>query len=165
MRAMVDEVLVVDAGSTDRSAERAAERERVRVISAPGTTIQARLNLGLEQARNEYVLLLNSDAFVDPQTPERLAEILEQRPQVGASGASLRFEDGSPQDSGDRYKTLLRHIVAAVPGGRRLPGSRSPCPEVSGGRDGHVAAAVLRGHPSLSLARDRRLGRAVHVLL
>jgi GT2 family glycosyltransferase len=128
----IDEVLVVDAGSTDRSDERAAEQARVRVISAPRTTLQARLNLGLEEARNEYVLLLNSDAFVDPRTPERLAEVLERRSQVGASGASLRFEDGAPQDSGDRYKTLARHVISAAPGGRLLPGRGAPAPKSAG---------------------------------
>jgi N-acetylglucosaminyl-diphospho-decaprenol L-rhamnosyltransferase len=131
-QAEVDEVLVVDAGSTDGSAQRAAERELVRVISAPGTSIQARLNLSLEEARNEYVLLLNSDAFVDPQTPAKLVEVLDQRPEVGASGACLRFEDGSPQKSSDRYKTLLRETLAALPGGRRFTGFGRPDPKAHG---------------------------------
>jgi GT2 family glycosyltransferase len=133
---IVEEVLVVDAGSDDGSDERAASRERVRVISAPGTSIQARLNLSLEQARNEYVLLLNSDAFVDARTPVKLAEVLDERPDIAASGALLRFEDGSPQKSGDRYKTLLWETLALLPGGRtlrrRVMGPGLPVPKPDG---------------------------------
>ena len=128
----VDEVLVADAGSTDGSAQRAAERKRVRVISAPGTSIQARLNLCLEEARNEYVLLLNSDAFVDPQTPAKLAEVLEQRQDVGASGAWLRSEDGSHQKSADQYKTLLREVLTVLPGAGRFAGPGPPDPKPDG---------------------------------
>lgn len=128
----VEEVLVVDAGSTDGSAERAAARDRVRVISAPGTGIQARLNLGVEEAGNDHVLLLNSDAFVDPGTPRKLAEVLEDGPRMAVSGARLRFEDGAPQKSGDAYKTLSRLVAGAIPGPIRPPGRRPAEPRPAG---------------------------------
>jgi len=143
----VAEVLVADAGSTDGSAERAAARERVRVISAPGTSIQARLNLGVEEAENDYLLLLNSDAFVDPGTPAKLAEVLEGRPRVAVSGACLRFEDGSPQKSADSYKTLSRLLAGAIPGGSLLP-RRGPPDRKPAGTDAvtwlPLCCAVLR---------------------
>jgi GT2 family glycosyltransferase len=128
----VEEVLVMDAGSSDGSAARAGSREGVRVISRPGMGLPARQNLGMEEARNEHVLLLNSDAFVDPETPARLAAVLDQRPGVGATGAHLRFDDGSEQRSADRYKTLLRHTFSALPGSRLLPGRRPVSPKSAG---------------------------------
>lgn len=127
----VDEVLVLDAGSTDGSDRRAAAREGVRVLTLPGTGIQARLNRGVEEARNDLVVLLNSDAFVDPGTPRKLAELLEERPGAGASGARLRSEDGSSQKSGDRYKTLLQHTITTLPGSRLIT-RRPPSPKASG---------------------------------
>ena len=58
--------------------------------------------------------------------------MLEQRPDVGASGARLRFEDGSPQKSADQYKTLLREILTALPGGGRFAGPGPPDPKPDG---------------------------------
>jgi len=128
----IDEVLVMDGGSTDGSDERAAEREGVRVISLPGTSIQARQNAGMEEARNSHVLLLNSDAFVDPETPRRLLEVIADRPDIALVGASLRSENGKPQKSGGQYKTLGRQILIAIPGGPWLAPRDVPSPKATG---------------------------------
>jgi N-acetylglucosaminyl-diphospho-decaprenol L-rhamnosyltransferase len=103
----VDEVLILDGGSTDGALEPAAGRRGVRVLRRPGTTLARRINLGVREARNEIVLLLDDDAFVDPRTPSRLAEALKQRPRMAAVGAHLRFEDGRAQKSGALHRTLL----------------------------------------------------------
>lgn len=110
----VGEILVLDAGSSDGSDERARRRTGVTVLDRPGTTIMERLNLGMREAKSDLCLLLNSDAFVDPQTPRLLAERLLADPGLGAVGASLRYEDGSPQKSGDACKTLGRLTLKAA---------------------------------------------------
>jgi N-acetylglucosaminyl-diphospho-decaprenol L-rhamnosyltransferase len=116
----VDDVVVLDGGSTDGTPERAAARERVRVRALPGTSVQSRINRGVAEARNEAVLLLNDDAFVDPRTPGLLGAVVAERPSVAAVGAALRWEDGSEQRSVGRYRTLWSEIVVAMPGGRVL---------------------------------------------
>lgn len=122
----VAETIVLDGGSTDGSDERAASRAGVRVLKLPGTGFQDRLNRGMGEARSEYGLLLNSDAFVDPQTPLTLARRLDENPQLGAVGASLRYDDGRPQKSGGSYKTIGRLSLKAL--GVPMPG-RAPTPE------------------------------------
>jgi N-acetylglucosaminyl-diphospho-decaprenol L-rhamnosyltransferase len=102
----VDDVTVLDGGSSDGTDERAARWRGVRVVRMEGTNVGRRLNEGVAQARHELVLLLNDDAFVDPDTPARLAEVMLERPRVGAAGARLRYEDGREQRSAGRYKTL-----------------------------------------------------------
>jgi N-acetylglucosaminyl-diphospho-decaprenol L-rhamnosyltransferase len=114
----VDEVLVLDAGSTDGSPVRAALRPSVRVLTMAGTSVQSRINRGVVEAGNEAVLLLNDDAFVDAETPRLLAEVMLARPRVGAVGAGLRWEDGSPQKSVGRYRTLWNETLTALPAGR-----------------------------------------------
>lgn len=110
----VDEVIVLDGGSSDGTEDRAARWPGVRVVRLEGTTVPRRLNEGVAQARNELVLLLNDDAFVDPETPARLAEVILERPRVGAAGARLRYEDGREQRSAGRYVTLAGATLAAL---------------------------------------------------
>lgn len=110
----VDEVIVLDGGSNDGTDERAARWPGVRMVQMAGTVVGRRLNEGVAQARNELVLLLNDDAFVDSDTPLRLAEIIIERPQVGAAGARLRYGDGREQRSAGRYKTLADVTLTAL---------------------------------------------------
>jgi N-acetylglucosaminyl-diphospho-decaprenol L-rhamnosyltransferase len=110
----VDEVLVLDGGSSDGAPERVAERPGVRVLCRPDTSMDSRVNLGFREARNEMVLLLNDDAFVDPETPRRLAEAIREQPSVAAVGAHLRFEDGREQKSGSSYRTLLHETLMTL---------------------------------------------------
>jgi N-acetylglucosaminyl-diphospho-decaprenol L-rhamnosyltransferase len=115
---VVDDVIVLDGGSNDGTDERAARRPGVRVVRMEGTNFSRRLNQGVGQARHELVLVLNDDAFVDPETPARLANVLRERPRVGVAGARLRYEDGSDQRSAGRYKTLMGVILGVLSLGR-----------------------------------------------
>jgi N-acetylglucosaminyl-diphospho-decaprenol L-rhamnosyltransferase len=110
----VDEVIVLDGGSTDGTEERAAARSGVRAVRREGTHIGQRLNEGVRMARNDFVLFLNDDAFVDPETPARLVEVMRDRPRTAAAGARLRFGDGREQRSGGRYRTLGDSTLTAL---------------------------------------------------
>jgi len=110
----VDELIVLDGGSSDGAPQRAAAFDGVRVVVEPSLGPHERLNLGLREARGERVLILNDDAFVDPGTVARLASVLAARPSVALAGASLRGLDGAPQKSGGPVRTLgaeLRWVV------------------------------------------------------
>ena len=101
----VDEVLVLDGGSDDGTPER-AEALGASVHRMPGTGPSARINVGVRLAEHDLVLLLDDDAFVDPETPARMADAMAERPELGAVGAALRAGDGTEARSTRACKTL-----------------------------------------------------------
>lgn len=77
------------------------ENPAIRVITYEGEFNYSRINnLGVAQAKGEYVLLLNNDTSVI--TPDWIEELLmyAQRSDVGAVGAKLYYEDRTIQHAG-----------------------------------------------------------------
>lgn len=77
------------------------ENPAIRVITYEGEFNYSRINnLGVSQAKGEYVLLLNNDTAVI--TPDWIEELLmyAQRNDVGAVGAKLYYEDRTIQHAG-----------------------------------------------------------------
>ena len=75
--------------------------EQIRVLSAPGPFNLSRLNnLGVAQARGEFVLLLNNDTAV--LQADWLTQMVRHglREGVGAVGARLLYPDGTLQHAG-----------------------------------------------------------------
>ena len=102
---------MVDNDSTDGSVE------AIEQAALPGVQVIANLkNLGFGAANNqamwlargEYLLLLNSDAFLDAGALQVLMEYLRSHPEVGAVGPRLRYADGTPQASCYRFPTPVR---------------------------------------------------------
>ena len=95
------EVWVVDNASSDGSAEAIREAfPLVRLIENPRNAgFGAANNLALRQATGEFLLLLNSDAFVHPGAVSALSEFLRDHPRVGAAGPRLLNRDGTVQQS------------------------------------------------------------------
>jgi hypothetical protein len=78
-------------------------------------------NLGLYALRACYILLLNNDAVVEPQTFARLVGFMDTTPRAGACGPRLNWPDGTAQPfshGGDPTPLyLLRRALAQRSGG------------------------------------------------
>jgi cytochrome P450/GT2 family glycosyltransferase len=104
------ELVVVDDGSTDRSAEIAGSRG-ARLTSTKGRAGPgAARNTGVDLARGECVLFLDSDCAVHPDTLERVVSLLRADERVDAVFGSY---DDEPAARGivSRYRNLLHHWV------------------------------------------------------
>jgi GT2 family glycosyltransferase len=102
---MESEIWVVDNASKDGSAEAVRERfAGVRVIENPiNAGFGAANNLAMKQATGKYLLLINSDAFVEADAVARMIRIIEQDKHIGVVGPRLLNADGSLQRSVYRF--------------------------------------------------------------
>lgn len=91
------EVIVIDNASTDGSADRIAhEFPEVRLIRSKDNLGFAKANnVAAEQARGEFVLLLNPDTVILDNAIDRLVDFASEHPDAGIWGGRTVFEDGS----------------------------------------------------------------------
>ncbi|MEX0673994.1 MAG: glycosyltransferase, partial [Gaiellaceae bacterium] len=109
----VADVAVVDDGSTDGSDEEAAARG-ARVLRSRGRGFAAAVNHGVAATDAPYVLILNSDAFLRPETPGLLAAALDDDPGLGAVAAALEDESGRRTSTLGRDLTLVHALRNAL---------------------------------------------------
>lgn len=118
------EHLVVDNGSTDASlaALRSAvgDDPRLRILENGANLGFAKAtNRGLAEARGEWLLLLNPDCVVQPDTIARMHEAMRDHPGAGLAGCLLLNPDGTEQ-AGCRRETPTpgKALVRALSLGR-----------------------------------------------
>jgi hypothetical protein len=102
------EVIVVDAGSTDGSAELVRSEFPTALLIARDENLgySRGNNLGLAQARGRYLFVLNPDTVVQPGSLDAMRAYLDAHPDVGVVGPQLLFPDGSVQPTRRRFPTL-----------------------------------------------------------
>lgn len=90
------EIVVVDNASTDGSAERIEKEIRgiILIKSRDNLGWAGGTNLGVRDALKrgaDYVLLLNADAFVEPDAIEKMVAKAESSPDIGLVSAALYY--------------------------------------------------------------------------
>lgn len=107
------DLLVVDDGSTDRTRQIAdayrMARRRVRVLAHPdggNHGMSATRNLGLSQARGEFIAFLDADDVWVPEKLEQQVAILRAQPDVGLVYGRARIWRSWCGDGDDFYYDL-----------------------------------------------------------
>ena len=101
--------VVVDNGSTDGTVAFVRERfPDVNVLEQENRGLAAGWNMGIAQTSGDYVLLLNSDAWLDEGSLDALVAYADAHPDVAVVGPRLRNPDGTLQRSVRGFPTLWR---------------------------------------------------------
>lgn len=125
-RRAVDELIVVDNGSGDGSVD------RLGALVPPLTLLAVSANLGFSGGHNvgireairlgaDRVLLVNSDALVEPDCVERLEDALGCRADAGIAGPLLlaAADPSSVTSAGIRYSPASGRVRSEAVGARR----------------------------------------------
>lgn len=120
------QVIVVDNASTDGSAQVFKTRYPwVELIESPHNIGFGRANnLALPRVRGRYVLLLNTDAFVAPDTLDKTLTYMECHPDCGVLGVRLVGRDGELQPSCRYFPTPWNTFLTRTGLHRWLPHGR-----------------------------------------
>jgi GT2 family glycosyltransferase len=138
------EILIVDNHSSDGSAEMVeSEFPQVRLIrSEVNLGFGAANNVALEQARGKYFVLLNSDAFFEPNALKLAIKHMDETPGCGLGGGLLVGRDGSWQPSARTFHSVPGDLIVMTGLAAKFPESK-----LFGGfdrtwADGNEAASV-----------------------
>ncbi len=110
-------VFVIDNHSTDRSLsllkDAAGADLRLHVIENKENLGFARgNNQALSMIKSDYVLFLNPDCVIAPDTLEGMISVMESHPEAGLAGCLIRNPDGSEQAGSRRYiPTPWRSVI------------------------------------------------------
>jgi N-acetylglucosaminyl-diphospho-decaprenol L-rhamnosyltransferase len=110
------EVLVLDNGSRDGSAEAARAHPTVDDTIAVDRRRGKALNDSelLRRARGRYALLLNEDSELTPGATAALWQALEEHPDAACAGARLVRPDGRGQACAWRFPTVATALAGAL---------------------------------------------------
>jgi N-acetylglucosaminyl-diphospho-decaprenol L-rhamnosyltransferase len=125
------EVHVVDNGSSDGSPEMIdREYPEVRLTrSGANRGFAAANNIAIREADSRYVLLLNPDTVVSPETVGDMVSFMDGHREAGICGPRILFPDGRFQSCGYRFPTLLSEVRQSKNVNRllrRLVGDEAP---------------------------------------
>ena len=117
--AQVDELIVVDNASNDDSlaqleATFPSEQKLMIVRNQENLGFAAGCNIGVEHSAGRYLLFLNPDCVLEPDSVRHLLRVLNDRQDVGMVGGLLVNPDGTEQAGGRRaIPTPWRSFVRA----------------------------------------------------
>lgn len=85
------EIIIPDNGSTDGSLEEIPGA----FLTGSNLGFSAGNNVGIKKALGEYILLLNPDTIVYPNTIETILKYMQGHPEVGAATCRVELPDGT----------------------------------------------------------------------
>ena len=142
------ETIVVDHGSIDGTVQLVRDRyPDVQLVEEENRGLAFGWNTGVEHTSGRYVLLLNSDAWLDEGSLDALVAFADAQPRAAVVGPRLRYPDGRLQRSVRGFPTLWRIATEFFYLRKLAPGTEALNAFYAGGFD-HTSvreAEVLMG--------------------
>lgn len=96
------EVIVSDNRSTDDSVfelrRQFSQESRLKIIENPDNLGFAKANnIALREAQGDFILFLNPDCIIQPETIGQMLAVMDRHPHAGMAGCLIRNPDGSEQ--------------------------------------------------------------------
>jgi len=112
------EIIAVDDGSTDRTADLltgwAKRDDRIHLLRTPPRGIVAALNLAAATARGELFARMDADDVALPLRFQRQVEFLDHYPGIAACGTRIRYFPRSVvRDGARRYEEWINSVVTS----------------------------------------------------
>jgi N-acetylglucosaminyl-diphospho-decaprenol L-rhamnosyltransferase len=142
------ETVVVDHGSSDGTVAFVGDRfPEVRLVEQENRGLAYGWNAGIERTSGRYVLLLNSDAWLDEGALDALVAFADAHPEAAVVGPRLRYPDGRLQRSVRGFPTLWRLATEFLYLRKLAPNTRALNAFYAGGFDHRQVreAEVLMG--------------------
>lgn len=110
------QVIVVDNGSTDGTLSilRDEFNQVELVANTSNTGFAAANNQGMALATSDYLLLVNSDAFMTTEAIAAGIRLLDNNPEVGMAGVQLANEDGTFQAGSAPFPSLWDDMLTST---------------------------------------------------
>lgn len=110
------EILVVDNHSEDESIgvirNRLSPLPHVRVLESPQNSGYGRGNdIGMKQALGAYILIINPDNELLPESLETMVMQMEKHPDIGIIAPKLVHEDGTVRDAARSFPSFLDVVI------------------------------------------------------
>lgn len=114
------QIIVVDNGSSDGSANALREKfDGIMVIDSPRNGgFSYGNNIGFEQAKGRYILVLNPDTEIFANTLKKCSDYMDAHQNIGVIGPRVLLANGQQQSSMIRFFSLKQLIGSIF-----LPGS------------------------------------------
>lgn len=95
------EVIIVDNASSDETGELLKHINGLRVIrNAVNQHFIKAVNQGAKEAHGQYLLILNNDTEIAPDSIRNAVSLMDKNPEYGAVGGRIVHIDGSLQEAG-----------------------------------------------------------------
>jgi GT2 family glycosyltransferase len=110
-KGVAKEIFVVDNCSADQSAQLVADHfpEATLIVNDTNKGFGAANNQALKRCSGRYIVFLNPDTQIKPDTLQKAVEFMDAHQEIGLAGAKILNPDGTLQDSvsycypGERY--------------------------------------------------------------